>query len=35
MNRGWLFDDRGDHVRAIADFQRATELDPKDARAWW
>ena len=33
-NRGWSYSDKGDHDRAIADFDEAIRLDPKLAIAF-
>jgi tetratricopeptide (TPR) repeat protein len=33
-NRGWAYRNKGDYDRAIADYTRAIELDPKNAHAF-
>jgi tetratricopeptide (TPR) repeat protein len=33
-NRGWAYDKKGDHDKAIAEYTEAIRLDPKDAMAY-
>lgn len=35
MNRGNAYDDKGDHDRALSDYNRSVELNPKNARTYF